>query len=512
MAIHVNKRREQKVARINNEWANVHDSFFDELHISREKLAEMEQQLLGQIVLPCMPGFNKDRQEAILTPYSAFPLIIVYCEIINDVRLCLQWAKEYDWWVTSRSGGHSFAGFSVNSGMVIDLSRMDHVCVDRELKQARVQPGTQFHKLDAVLQMYDLHLTSGTCPDVAVAGYMQGGGYGLMSREFGMHLDSVIEVLMMLYDGRIVVANESQNADLFWAVRGGTGGNFGILLETKYALNPLGQIWGFCLQWPMAEAPQALHELQNNYMKTGAPKQLGYMAVWAIIKGTPTLLMIGVYNGQREEGLQAIASLRACGAPKLQVDKVGKYGELGEALFGLLPGIPPGQPMITRSGYIADLLSVEDWQGLTEFFATSVNPYNIVGIEAYGGAINEVAAEATAFIHRDVSMDMFMFGFLDKPQGSTEKDEAWIDAFGQRMAPYQNGHMYQNYPQRDHPDFRWMYWGDAFNSLLFVKQKYDPHDFFNFEQSISPYPEEGDIHRSRVPSMFSDPEIVYEPY
>ena len=178
--------------------------------------------------------------------------MIAFCEVSADVRCCLEFARKYQVPFTCRSGGHSTAGYClVNGGLVIDVSRMDDIYVDPGARTARVGAGANFHKVNAILESYGLHVPGGGCPEVGVAGYMQGGGYGFTSRMFGIHCDNVLQVELMLADGTIVRANSVEHADLYWAVRGGTGNNFGVLLATTYQLYPLDTLWGFGLKWSL---------------------------------------------------------------------------------------------------------------------------------------------------------------------------------------------------------------------------------------------------------------------
>jgi FAD binding domain-containing protein/berberine-like enzyme len=513
MAIYRNRNREAKTHRHKNVWSKINRKVFKAMDIPVKRLEEFEHKLVGYVVLPEMPNYEQDRQEAMLTPYSAKPQIIVYCKAQNDVYECLKLANEFNIWVTCRSGGHSFAGYSVNTGMVIDLSNLNSVKVDPEQKRARIGPGAQFDLINSTLTYpYKLHLPGGTCPDVACAGYMQGGGYGLTARRFGMHCDSVLQITMMLYDGRIVVADEKQNKDLFWAVRGGTGNNFGVLLESEYQLYDLLDVWGFAFTWDIKSAPAVLQELQSKYMRTGRNTRLGFMPVLAILKGKPKLIVMGLYQGNEQDGTKSMQSILAIGKPEKSFSKIGPYADLNEAIFAVLPGIPtdPPQPMLARSGYISEPVDLAYWETICNQFAQTANPWNIIGIEPYGGAINDYPRDGNAFIHRDVDMDLFVFAFLQK--GQEPADQLWLDTMSTTLSQVWNGHMYQNYPERNFPNFRWAYWGDAYESLWFVKQKYDPKNFFHFEQSITPYPADGTVQRSHAPSMFKDKKVVYERY
>jgi FAD/FMN-containing dehydrogenase len=443
-------------------------------------------------------------------------MIVVRCATFNDVRLCLEWARKQHWWLTCRSGGHSTAGFSTNNGLVIDLSGLNYVSVDPVLKQARVGAGTRFGQLNATLDAYRLHTPGGTCADVGVAGYMQGGGYGLTSREFGMHCDNVLAVTVMLADGRMVVADRSQNPDLFWAIRGGTGGNFGVLLETTYQLHDLYDVYGFFLQWPIEHAAEVLAELQRNYMAEGASPRLGYLAVLATINNQKVLVMLGMFDGSRSDALEALASLRSIGNPKFVIDRTDTYATLNDALLAALETapLPSSVREWKRGGYIAAPLQVADWQRIVDCFGEAPSAANVVVIEPYGGAINGVPMEDSAFIHRDVSMDFFVDSFWTE-HGDYVHDVAardWMERCFSIAQPFMNGHVYQNYPYREFPNFRWAYWGEAYNSLLFVKQKYDPDNLFHFEQSVSPYPDDPGITQATTPSRFNDPHINDQPY
>jgi len=518
MALRHSKYERAKAGRLAEEWPRVADAVFEALGVTRHELAQLEQALLGRLVLPGMPGYEHARHGDDLCQYSAHPRLIAYCAVPNDVWLCLQWAHRKGWWVTCRSGGHSTAGYSTNDGLVIDLSDINHVCVDPGSMRARVGAGTRFARLNSVLDTYRLHVPGGTFGDVGIGGYMQGGGYGFTSRQYGLNCDNVLDATVMLADGRIVVANAEKNPDLYWALRGGTGGNFGVLLEVTFRLHELHELWGFALLWALDDAPAVLHELQTAYTRSGAPPELGYQVSLMIRDGLPVLALLGMYHGPRVAGLEALASLLTIGHPAWDLDAVGPYAALNPKLEDVLPGLPPppGRAFEAKdSTYVTAPLSVADWAVVTAYFRTTPNANNMAFFEPYGGQINAVSPTACAFVHRDVYLDFYVDSFWkDVPEFThAHEAKAWLRGFMDALRPFGDGRKYQNYPVRDLPDYRWAYWGDAFNTLLFVKQKYDPRDFFRFEQSISPYPaDDAAVRRSTVPSLFSDPRIVAEPF
>jgi hypothetical protein len=317
---------------------------------------------------------------------------------------------------------------------------------------------------------------------------------GFTSRKFGMNCDNVHEILVMLADRKIVVANSEKNADLFWAVRGGTGGNFGILLQVTYDLHELGDVWGFGLQWPIdsrggiKNAAAALVEMQTNYMQTGAPPELGYMTFLAWQDETPCVVMRGMFLGPQRDGELAIDSLRRLGASYKDFG-VGRYADLDLKLIESPPGLPQ-VPDLAReekqSGYIDRKLDIEDWVQIINLFLTTPNRSSLVCIEPYGGRINEIPVTSNAFIHRKVDMNLFLDVFWMSEDQQRKDAIAFLDRFMAMMAPYSNGQSYQNYPRRTQQDFRRRYWGSSFERLLAVKRKYDRNNFFQYAQSISP--------------------------
>ena len=279
---------------------------------------------------------------------------------------CLDFARETGLYPVCRSGGHSTAGFSANDEMIIDMSGICHVLVDPEARTARIGSGANFGQIDAMLDFYGLHVPGGGCPSVAVGGYMQGGGYGFTSLLYGMNCDKVRSAQLALADGRIVTASPSENRDLFWAIRGGTGNNFGVLLEATYELQPLKRLFGFGIVWPLdsaaaiASAVEALGIWQTRYTGDAAPEGMGHQALFAYLDGVPSVVLRGMYDGPKRSCRDALAPLIATLAdPKKQIDiwKEGTYRELNGYLLSYpteLPSVPMSTRVEVSSRIIAD--------------------------------------------------------------------------------------------------------------------------------------------------------------
>lgn len=478
----MSRRQRERLERLKG-WAGSTEGQADAF--AAAEVRELQARLHGTVVLPADAGYHAARQ---LTNFAfqSFPLLIVYCEVLQDVWECLAFARRHALWVTTRSGGHSTAGYSINDGMVIDLSRMNGIHVEPEARRVTVGPGTAFGTLNATLAGYGLHMPTGGCGDVCVAGYMQGGGYGFTSRLFGIQCDNVLELRMMLADGRVVRASERCNPDLFWAVRGGTGNNFGVLLEVSYQLQPMPLLWGCVLAWPLAKAPEALHLWQQQYMRKGAPPEFGYMGALANTGPdlTPELRMCVLWWGAERGGREAIAPLLASGAHIVKA-KTGSYNDLNEWLLENIPPCPDLAREDKQSALIARPLRLADWKRICRRFAESPNPWTAVVIEPYGGAINARPRDYNAFVHRDADCDLFVDVFWMDPE-QEHQARAYLDDFMALIEPLSNGESYQNYPRASQADWRQRYWGEQFGRLLAIKRKFDPDQFFRYGQSIRP--------------------------
>lgn len=502
-------RRATEKAHKHARWAKSPPAAADALGLTPDDIAALERSMIGIVAVAGDDRYKLDEQSW-NKAFDEKPALIAYCEVDQDVGACLAFAQKHALDFTCRSGGHSTAAYCLNNGgLVIDVSLMNGVFVDAARKQAVVQAGTLFGKLNAVLDPYGLHVPGGGCPDVGVGGYMQGGGYGWTCRMFGIHSDNVLSLRMMLADGTIVTANSTEHRDLYWAVRGGTGNNFGVLLDATYQLHDLPSVWAWGLRWEMKEGAMALHELQKGFMLTNDDRTLGFQGAITTNEGEQAVMMRGMVNGDREAGLEAIAGMRKIGNPKLQVDGEGSYMEWDD---GLLDGVPPitmtkdGFPLKEDkfSVYLGRVLEVDEWQEVLDFFATAPNPGNTIGMEIGGGAVAAYPKDGSAYIHRDVYCDFFVDSFWYDPKDE-DAAKQWVLDFRAIMEKYWNGHSYQNYPRRDNVDYRYMYFGEAFNTLLDVKKRYDPDNVFRFPQGITPVPDDApdSVRRPEAPSLFA---------
>jgi hypothetical protein len=503
--LHQFSRKHRRDQSLFDHWDRLEDRLFEK--VPRERLKQAQAGLQGLIVLPGDPDYDTDRK--LFNPvFDTYPIVIIYCVVESDVAIALSLAQELVLPFTVRSGGHCTAGFSAGYGALIDVSGLDDATVDTTAQIATVGTGCPFSKLDTVLNGAGLHVPGGECGDVCVGGYVQGGGYGFTSVTYGMNCDNVIDMRVMLADGRIVTASESVNFDLWWAMRGGTGGNFGVLLSIRYRLRPLGDCFGWAIIWPLQSASDfqnatgALMLLQSQYMLANLLPALNIQVSLCYQPGTqgglppttplqPYLMVRGLFVGSQSDGQAAIQPLCDLPGAIVQWTEMASFQQLNGDLLNVpysMPWFPPDSPMPCEdkaSRYVTRALAASEWQGLLEYFVTSPNQWSYFYMEFYGGAINAYPAQGNAFVHRNSAfnavLDVFWFDEADRAAS-----ESFLEGWKSTMAPVWNGEIYQNYPQVDQPDYAACYWADAQAGLYAVKVKYDPTHAFRFAQEVAP--------------------------
>jgi FAD/FMN-containing dehydrogenase len=316
----------------------------------------------------------------------------------------------------------------------------------------------------------------------------------------------------------VLRASAEVERDLYWAVRGGTGNQFGVLVEIEYDLHELDTLFGFGLNWRLETAAEVetaarvLATYQAEFTKGASPEAMGLQALVMYLPTAeapqgqvPQLLIRGVYDGTEAACRAALAPLIAPMAdPDRQIEiwEEGRYLHLNEIL--LLTANPPGLDLPTVSmntkplvdgRIVHDLHGPEAWRRVLELFLRSPDKTNFLGIEAYGGAINARAPDFNAYVHRDDSVDLFAWAFwtFDAHERAARD---WLAEFGEVAGAMSDGRRYQNYPLRGDHDFRRAYFGANLERLRAIKARVDPDDIFAFEQGIGAPPEK----KSAVPA------------
>jgi FAD/FMN-containing dehydrogenase len=452
-----------------------------------EQLADFELAISGYLVVPRDETYETARQHR-NPAFQRAPQVIAYCQTEADIAIALRYAALRDLPFTVRAGAHHTAGYSVNDDMVIDVSLMNNVFVDRETLIAHVGPGCTVDRLTAHLADVDGHVPVSPCGSVCIAGFAMGGGYGYTSRTFGMHCDSVIAFRVMFADGTVVVASSSQHRDLFWALRGAGGGQFGIVLQITYQLHRANTTWALAIAWDATYAAAALQTLQRDFMRgSSASAALGYTTHLANRDANTTQLALGVYSGERSAGLQTIKNLLAIPTAQLLIDHVADYRsavmrltDLHDAQFD----VPADLAKRRISCYVDQAVNTETWQALLHHLQTVPTPWCKASIEPYGGVIETISADATAFVHRNVDFN-FVVDTAWRNSAEQRRAVTWLDAAINIIKPFANEHVYQNYADSRLVHWAEAYYGSALPRLQHVKNTYDPGNVFRFAQSIT---------------------------
>ena len=439
----------------------------------------------GPLVGPGDPGYDSARR-LFNGACQSQPERIAYCTTVEDVAAVVRWAREADKALHLRSSGHCVAGHSGGDGVVLDLSRMTDVRLVGDV--AHLGPATTFAILKDALRGTGWHLPMGLCDSVCVAGYTQGGGYGLTSRSFGMMCDRALGFTVMLADGSIVLANAEQHPDLFWALRGAGGGHLGVVLDISLRMGPLENVWAFAIEWGAADIVEVLDTVQSRYCGDAVADELGYIMNLGFHAGRPAYCLQGLYCGAPEAGRALVAPLLEAGAGgTLALDRAGEFAEMSvaaaEVPYEFPEELPEGFAYRKWGGYLTRGVPPRVWSELLELFERSPNAWSMVYLEPYGGVINRVGPLETAFVHRQAIANLVVNIFWDS-EPEHRRVTAWLTEVQRLLSPWLSGYVYPNYRDPWLADHRHAYWGAAYPRLAEVKDRYDPQRLFRSPQGI----------------------------
>jgi hypothetical protein len=439
-------------------------------------------------VTPSSPAYGRDKLLVNSRFDGAHPRAIVYCESGEDVEKTVRWALKHAIRIVSRCGGHSYAGYSTTSqGVVVDVSRLRHVHVRDGT--ATIGGGARLIDVYSGLAAHGLTIPAGSCPTVGIAGLALGGGVGYAGRKLGLTCDNLVGLTAQ---GKLVECSGHEHGDLFWACRGGGGGNFGIATGFRFRTHPVGNVAYYEIAWPWPQAarvalawqdlaPHAPDGLFSTlYMATNAPKGPGT---------EPVLSSGGQYFGSETDLRSLIAPLTEAATPRSVTVGTLSYPDAIMHWAGCHPFEQCHTVRRLRFKGKSDYATVPlPNAGIGTLLAgleanqtdTSLGRAELI-FDAYGGAINRVPAAATAFVHRD---SLFSIQYFSSWLGAGGGDLSWIGNLYAAMRPHVSGSAYQNYIDPDLPSWQHAYYGSNLRHLAQVKRKHDPHDFFHFPQSI----------------------------
>lgn len=462
----------------------------DSTVLHSDDLEDLRQCLRGPLLTEGDDGYADSRRvwNAMI---DRRPALIARCSGVADVRAAVDFAREHELLLSVQGGGHNVAGNAVcDGGLMLDLSPMNQVRIDPERRTARVGGGAVMADLDHESQAFGMATTGGIVSTTGVAGITLGGGLGYLSRKHGLVHDNLRSVDVVTADGEVVRASEENNSDLFWGMRGG-GGNFGVATSFEFDLHELGpEILSVQLVHPFEAAPDVLRFYRE--FLADAPNEVQVYA--AVLMGSPelgvpeplhgeTLLALGgLYAGDIEDGREAFRPLREFGEPIADLTQPLPYTARQQQLDGLYR---KGHRNYWKSDFY-DTLSDGFIEALVEHADPLPSPHSTVFWEWMGGAVEEVAPDATAFAHRDAAFTFTVAPKWEEP-GRDEELIGWARSFHEAVQPYASAGVYVNYLGQDEGEERISAaYGDRHERLVELKNEWDPDNLFRVNQNIEP--------------------------
>jgi FAD/FMN-containing dehydrogenase len=412
------------------------------------------------------------------------PGIIVRCAGVADVISAVNFARNNGLLVSVRGGGHNVSGNAVcEDGVMIDLSPMKSVHVDHEGKTVRAEPGVTWGEFDHETQAFGLATTGGLVSTTGIAGLTLGGGLGWLMGKYGLACDNLISVDAVTADGRLLIASDSRNEDLFWGLRGG-GGNFGIVTSFEFQLHPVGPMLGGILLHRLDKAA-AIIRFDDDFTRT-SPDELGtFVGFVTSPEGERVMAIFVCYNGAVEEGERVLKPLREFGPPL--VDTIGpmQYVQVQRMMDDAFPA---GRQNYWKSNFLKGL-DPEAIDVIVDHVEKAPSPYSAVAIEQFSGAVNRVRMDATAFNHRNARYNLLIVGIWLDPAAKAENVK-WVRDLWGAMEPFSSGGVYVNYLGQEADEgaerVKSAYGSEKYARLVALKEKYDPTNLFRLNQNIKP--------------------------
>jgi len=451
--------------------------------------AELENGFNGNVIKP-----GDDKYEEARKIWNAMidcrPAFIVQASNSDDVISAIKFARKNNLDITIRGGGHNIAGNSIcNDGLMIDFSKMKKVKVNTEKKTAFVESGATLKDFDEEVQKYGLATPIGINSTTGIAGLTLGGGFGWLTRKYGMTVDNLLSAEVVTVDGKKLKANEKENSDLFWAIRGG-GGNFGVITGFEFRLYPVGpEVFAGLLVFPFNEAKQVLKKYRDFIVTT--PREFNS---WVVLRKAPPLpflpesihdkeaIVLPVFiESNFEKGEELIEKMRGFGKPAGENFGKMPYVNWQQAFD---PMLTPGSRNYWKSHNFTNL-SDESLDVIIEYVNKLPTSQCEMFFAYLEGKSNEVPVDAMAYSSRDLKFILNVHGRWESKE--EDKDVInWAREFFNKSAKYASSGAYVNFMTGDEKDRVSKAYGSNYNRLLQIKKKYDPDNLLKYNQNINP--------------------------
>jgi hypothetical protein len=443
-------------------------------------------QIRGEVILP-----NDSRYDDTRKVYNAMinkhPGMVVKCVDVADVINAVNFGRENDLLVAVRGGGHNGGGLGVcDDGLVIDLSGIKFVLVDRVAKTVRVGGGNVWGEVDHATHPFGLAVPAGIISTTGVGGLTLGGGIGHLSRKYGLTIDNLLEADMVLADGTFVTVNANQNTDLYWAIRGG-GGNFGIVTSFKFQSHPVKNVFGGPTLWPI-EKTKEIMEWYHGFIQN-APEDLNGFIATMVIPGPPFpeslhnkqfCGIVWCYVGDLDKAEEVFKPILAMD-PLFAHVGVMPYPVVQTLFDGMLPA---GMQWYWRADFFNEIGS-EVMAKHLEFGSKIPTPLSQMHMYPISGAVGRVGKDETPWAYRDARYAGVIVG-VDPDPANADKITNWCKDYWEALHPYSSGGAYLNFIMNEGQDRIKASYKHNYDRLTKIKKRYDPNNFFRVNQNILP--------------------------
>lgn len=464
-------------------------------------LGDLQRDLAGRLVLPSDPSYPSAKLVFNERFDSVSPAAIAFCRGATDVQRCLEYVRDNHVPCAVRSGGHSYGGYSLSEGLVIDVTEMSGIALTGS-RQATIGAGARLIDIYGALGAKGLLLPGGSCPTVGIAGLTLGGGIGVFDRRYGLTCDNLVALELVKADGQLVTCDEATNEDLFWACRGGGGGNFGVVTSFTFRVHPIPDIALFTLDWPSAAATDVLAAWQQ--WIGGTPDALWSNCQLGASGTGVSVRVAGVFTGTVGSLEGVLAPLLSAVGVRPSYQFVGPDSYLDAVLTeagcdGLtvnqchLPSQNPAGTLsrdtfAAKSLYFSEPLAPGTVQAAVDSLAAASSSAPEIGaallFDAYGGAIAAVAPTATAFAHRDALAGVQIYASWGAGSSAGPgQAQSWLGSAAGAISPGTGG-AYVNYIDPTLSDWARAYYGANLARLVRVKAAVDPDRLFDFPQAV----------------------------
>jgi FAD/FMN-containing dehydrogenase len=458
-------------------------------NLPASKIEELKSGFTGELLLPSDGAYDNARQiwNAMI---QKRPAVIARCATTSDVVRAVNFARDNRLLLAVRGGGHNIAGSAIcDDGLVIDLSQMKAAQVDPAARRVTIEGGATLADLDAATQAHGLATPVGINSTTGVAGLTLGGGFGWLSRKYGMTVDNLESAEVVTAAGEVVRASATEHPDLFWALRGG-GGNFGVVTRFEFRLHPVGpDVLSGLIVYPISEAKSVLQQYRE--FIANAPDEL---SVWTVLRkapplpflpesvhGTPVVILALIYAGDPKQGEPLIEPLRRFGTALGEHVGVQPYVAWQQAFDPLLTA---GARNYWKSHNFSTLKD-ELFDAVIAYIATLPSPQCEIFFGAIGGATTRPDPASAAYAHRDAKFVMNVHGRWEDP-ADDELCIGWARDFFAASAPFASGGVYVNFMTAEETDRVRSAYGPNYDRLAEVKRKYDPNNLFRTNWNIAP--------------------------